>query len=168
MTDRRKGFTLLELVIVMAVLAILGTMMIPVFLDTMQRAKQRRTMAEIHMVGKAMMGWLTDEVAAAAAGASPVIDLTQFVGPIDAGAVLEPLLVPQYTNEIPSTDGWYHPYEYYLDTETPGAERIMAVRSAGRDRSFSATSYTVGPFATSHYDEDLVWADGYFVRWPQD
>ena len=32
---------------------------------------------------------------------------------------------------------------------------------------FSGDTYTKGSFTSTLYDEDLVWADGYFSRWPQ-
>ncbi|MFP5288928.1 MAG: hypothetical protein ACLGI9_24540, partial [Thermoanaerobaculia bacterium] len=64
-------------------------------------------------------------------------------------------------------DGWGHPYEYYLNVENPLAPQVMGIRSPGRDGEFSAVSYTVGPFDPYDFDEDIVWADGFFVRWPQ-
>ena len=38
--------------------------------------------------------------------------------------------------------------------------------SSGRDKTFT-TTYTTGPFDPTDYDQDIVWADGFFVRWPQ-
>ena len=31
----------------------------------------------------------------------------------------------------------------------------------------SGTTYTVTSFDPTDYDQDIVWADGFFVRWPQ-
>jgi hypothetical protein len=42
----------------------------------------------------------------------------------------------------------------------------MAIRSAGRDGIFAATDYPIGPFLTTEYDSDLLWADGLFIRYP--
>ena len=44
--------------------------------------------------------------------------------------------------------------------------RVMLIRSPGFDGSFSADSYSVGPFLATDYDQDIVWADGNFLRWP--
>jgi hypothetical protein len=43
----------------------------------------------------------------------------------------------------------------------------MAIRSAGRDGAFSGDTYTAGAFDPLDYDQDIVWADGVFIRWPQ-
>jgi hypothetical protein len=42
----------------------------------------------------------------------------------------------------------------------------MGIRSTGRDNSAEGETYTVGPFITTQYDRDIVWADGFFVRFP--
>ncbi len=43
----------------------------------------------------------------------------------------------------------------------------MGIVSYGRDNTADTTSYTVTGFDPTDYNRDLVWADGYFVRWPQ-
>jgi hypothetical protein len=80
---------------------------------------------------------------------------------------LEKLLVPQYIQAIPKTDGWGHPYEFYLNAEDLLGQQVMGIRSPGRDGAFSTTEYVVGPFTPESFNEDIVWSDGYFVRWPQ-
>lgn len=47
------------------------------------------------------------------------------------------------------------------------AQQVMRIRSPGRDGRFSANDYTVSPFEPTNFDEDIVWTDGYFTRWPQ-
>ena len=42
----------------------------------------------------------------------------------------------------------------------------MAVISPGRGGTTDGSTYSVGSFAPTDYDNDIVWADGYFVRWP--
>lgn len=42
----------------------------------------------------------------------------------------------------------------------------MATRSPGRDGEFSGDTYTVSQFPGGSYDGDIVWADGFFARWP--
>lgn len=126
---------------------------------------QARTAADIDRVGAAMFGWLTDQVGAAAAGQSQVpIDIADY--PTIPQAGLATLLVPEYLEEVPALDGWDHAYDYHLNTSNPLAPHVMAIRSPGRNGSFSGTSYTVENFAPDSFDEDLVWADGYEVRWP--
>src|SRR5437588_9881670 len=67
---RQKGFTLIELLIVVAIIGIIAALLIPNFLDALQKAKQKRTVADVRNCGTAMFSWLTDQVGAAAAGAS--------------------------------------------------------------------------------------------------
>jgi len=134
-------------------------------------AAQKRTISEIRNTGTALFSWLTDQVGAAAAGQSqmeresPPVDLRQY--DLISHEELVKILVPTYIQTIPETDGWGHPYEYYLAVENPLAPQVMAIRSPGRDGKFSALDYAVGAFEPNDLDEDIVWVDGFFVRWPQ-
>lgn len=84
-------------------------------------------------------------------------------------AELEKVMVPKYLAELPENDGWGHAYAYQLDTVNPLNVPVMAIRSAGRDGVFSSSenSYVVGAFPSTDYDEDIVWSDGFFIRWPE-
>ena len=44
--NRQKGFTLIELLIVVAIIGIIAALLIPNFLDALQKAKQKRTVAD--------------------------------------------------------------------------------------------------------------------------
>lgn len=131
---------------------------------------QRRTVVETRDIGTAMFSWVVDQVGAGAAGQSQVegavtiVDLKKF--PLISHRELYKILVPTYLQSIPKTDGWGHPYEFHLNVANPLARQVITVRSPGRDGRYSATSYSVGPFAPEDFDEDIVWADGYFVQWP--
>lgn len=162
---RSRGFTLIELMIVLVVMFILASMLIPLYLNALQKARQRRTMAEMDGLGKVMMSFITDQAAAGAAGASGSVDMGDYPGPVPHSD-LEELLVPQYTQELMKRDGWKNPFDIYLDESATGAH-LAAVRSPGRGGTFSADSYSVSPFAPTDFNQDLVWADGYFVRWPE-
>src|SRR5437016_9272280 len=50
----QRGFTLIELLIVVAVIGIIVSMLIPNLLDAFQKAKQKRTMADMKILGTAM------------------------------------------------------------------------------------------------------------------
>ncbi len=130
---------------------------------------QKRTVADIRNTGTAMFSWLTDQVGAAAAGQSQTetgdIDLDDY--PVLSRDEVQSILLPQYMQTVPETDGWGNPYEYYLNVENPLAVHVMGIRSPGRDGRFSDDSYTVTAFDPDDFDEDIVWADGFFVRWPQ-
>ena len=163
--NRQKGFTLIELLIVVAIIGIIAALLIPNFLDALQKAKQKRTVADVRNTGTAMFSWLTDQVGAAAAGANTTVNISSYASL--ATSTIATILAPQYMQEVPALDGWKNGYEYYLNTANPLAAQVMMIRSNGRDKTAEGGSYNVTSFDPTDYDEDIVWADGFFVSWPQ-
>lgn len=168
--NRERGFTLIELLIVVAIIGIIAALLIPNFLDALQKAKQKRTLSDARNVGTAMFSWVTDAASAAAAGgAATVIPFPGAYGTKRSAEDVRNVLVSQYIQEIPVVDGWKTPYDYYFQTATPLRPNVMAVHSYGRDQAAESASggFTVTGFDPTDYDRDIIWTDGFFVRWPQ-
>jgi prepilin-type N-terminal cleavage/methylation domain-containing protein len=165
--NRQKGFTLIELLIVVAIIGIIAALLIPNFLDALQKAKQKRTVADVRNTGTAMFSWLTDQVGAAAAGAVSTIDIADYDAAKKTSDQLRALLTPRYMQEVPAVDGWKNQYEFYLNDTAPLSAHVMLIRSGGRNGTMDLDTYDVTSFDPTDYDQDIVWADGFFVRWPQ-
>ncbi len=165
---RASGFTLIELLIVIAIIGIIAAMLIPNLLDAMQKAKQKRTVAEIKIVGTGLMSWLTDQTGAAAAGTTTATSETKISDYVPITAeTLQTVLQPNYVGQLPRIDGWKHSYDYYLNVADPTNKHVMAIRSTGLGGVASGDTYSYGSFFPTDYSQDIVWTDGFFIRWPE-
>ncbi|MFQ5348991.1 MAG: prepilin-type N-terminal cleavage/methylation domain-containing protein [Thermoanaerobaculia bacterium] len=168
----QKGFTLIELLIVVAIIGIIAAILIPNLLDALQKAKQKRTVGDIRSVGSAWFSWLTDQVGAAAAGTQNTYDYDGLASPLTAAALLGTLFQSTsmfYIQEVPTNDGWGNAFDYRWSGNVLSSQ-VVGICSNGRDGGTNVTcgtkDYTMGPFNATQYDEDIVWADGFFVQYP--
>jgi prepilin-type N-terminal cleavage/methylation domain-containing protein len=168
--NRQRGFTLIELLIVVAIIGIIAAILIPNLIDALQKAKQKRTQADMRNLGTAFMSWVTDAASASAAGALTFDP--SFYTEMTHGALLGTLYPTDtffYMKEIPQKDGWKNPYAFGYGGN-PLASSVFFIASGGNDSSIQSfgdvPEVSVGPFTPTAYWEDLIWADGFFVRWP--
>jgi prepilin-type N-terminal cleavage/methylation domain-containing protein len=160
-----SGFTLLELLIVVAIIGIIAALLVPNLIEALNKSKQKRTMTDIRLTGTAWFSWVTDQVGAGAAGATQnVLDWGDFT--VQTYDALDVVLVPDYAAFIPQKDAWGNNYEYG-GTDDPNDPVPVGVRSTGSEGQFqSSEEYTPGAFIATDFVQDIVWAGGYFVRWP--
>lgn len=156
MRRREAGFSVIELLIVGAIIAVIAGISIYSYMNALNRAKQKRTVNDIRVIAQAWEARATDLNSYQVSGFT-------FPGNIVSHAALVTALRPTYLRDIPMTDGWNRPLEFALETVAPGERGGYGIRSPGRDGLFQ-TSYTQN--ITTDPDCDIVWSDGTFVQYP--
>lgn len=156
---KRNGFSLLEVLVVVTIIAILAAMGIANYLNALTRAKQKKTMSDIRTISSAWEARAIDVRAYNAAG------FTIPAAPVTA-TELQTMLYPTYMKTMPTIDGWNRPLEiaadYAIGSTTPAT--VYSIRSSGRDFVFQGTSYPGGE--TDNADCDIVFSNGNFIQWP--
>lgn len=139
-----------------AFMGIIAALLIPNFLDALQKAKQKRTVADMRNLGVSLYDYLTDQ------GSFPPAENLQ---------ELSSHLVPAHAGSVPTTDGWERPYRYTCRREDPASQGCESIRivSAGRDGVFEPEDLLPGEptaFEPTDYGRDIVWEDGRFLQYP--
>ena len=143
--------------IVIAIAGIIAAIAIPNLLTATQRAKQKRTMADMRTIGIAI-----ESRAADTAGDIPN------VSNIDD---LRPLLVPKYVNTLPTKDGWGRPFRYACVAEEQGRCTSFAIGSAGKDGVFETNDLREAVQSprggTTNFDCDIIFKSPEFIEYPE-
>ena len=159
--NSNKGFTLIELLIVVAIIGIIVAIAIPNLLNAIQRAKQKRSMADMRSAGTAAEAYAVDfnhyPAAAAITLPSGLSMPTASFG--DTNTSFNKQLAPTYIRVLPLTDGWQSWFLYSTGTTV---QQHYVIASAGKD---GATVAFVGG-ETTDFNADIVFVDGQFLQYP--
>jgi general secretion pathway protein G len=139
-----RGFTVLELLIVVAVIGVVAAIALPNVVSAIQRARQSRTMADMRTIGGALVLYEQDYV-------DYPIETS-----LASAENLHPYLYP-YLGDFRATDAWRRPYWYV------SSGHIYTLVSHGLDGN-EDLPYTNGP--THRFEEDIVMSEGIFIQWP--
>lgn len=131
------GFSLIELLIVVAIIGIISTIAVPQLLDAIDRGRQRRTMADMRNIATANGTYRVDQGVYAPA----LADLT-----------------PDYMQIVVDKDAWGTTFQYAV---SDGDYTIESYGSDGADGPVPASPWINGP-----YDGDLELTNGQFTQAP--
>lgn len=155
-----RGFTLVEMLVVLGVVGVLSAIAIAQYGNAMNRTRQKKSMADIRAVAIAWESRASDHGRYnAAAFDYPSV-------PYDTVDVIAHL-TPTYIKTLPTGDGWSNPFDFAAD-QIVGATaeaQSYAIRSRGRDNIAEGPTYT--SLTTTRFDCDIIFANGNFIVYPE-
>jgi type II secretion system protein G len=141
-----RGFSLVELLIVCAVIGLIAAIAIPNLVNAIQRGRQARTMGDLRGLSTAVGMYQQDYAK------FPIVDSLSPINTIDN-------ILVAYMGGYNKTDGWQRDFLY---RSTNGDDYTLV--SYGLN-GIADQPWTMGPI--NYFDDDLVIQGGAFVQWPE-
>jgi len=145
---KQRGFTLTELLVVVAIIGILAIIAIPNLLASIDRARQKRTMADMRGVARAVEIYHQDW-----AFYPKGVDVAAL------GNELDLYLEPTYILNVVRNDGWGKAFAFY--TDSGGSEYTLWAAAQG-----GVFGSVVQGRITTNFEDDIVYYNGGFAQWP--
>ena len=147
MHRRSHGFSLIELLIVVAVIGVITTIAIPNLLGALHRGRQKRTMGDLRTLATAVESYASDN------------DVYPEQVAIGSVVALQPILQPSFTLVLHLVDGWNRDFQYVSNASLTE----YTILSYGKDGLASGPAS--GP--TTNFNDDIIYSGGVFVAFPQ-
>ena len=173
MSIKSKGFTLIEVLIVVAIIGILAVLLIPNAITAILKSKQKSTMKDILSIATAAMDYMTDNGEWTMAQS----------GDIDASSEFVLAITPLYIKVCPVVDRWGEAFKVHLGdlaavrsilSDDIGPEDVV-IESYGRDGISDSWEYDPADTEDDYYTvdswqafkADLVNWNGGWIRAPK-
>jgi general secretion pathway protein G len=137
--SRQAGFSLIELMIVILTIGIIASIGIPMLMDAVDRAKQRRSMADMHSIVSA--------------------NGTYYIDMQDYSPDLTTLATANYLQVALTLDAWGNPFVYNVGAQT------YTLTSLGSDGAGGPAPPV--PWINDPFDPDITVVDGMFTQAPE-
>lgn len=176
MSENTRGFTLIELIIVVSIIGILIALITPNVIQKIQHGKQIGTMSDINTIAKACLEYVAENDEAPAAGVQN--------GPLTPASAFIKILTSKYLTKCPVNDHWGNPLVVYSgkavanfagfseDLVGDGDFLIISYGRYGEAESFTfdPENREAGIFKVStmdDYKKDLINWNGTWIRAPR-